>query len=191
MDEDIVSPMVGAAEAEARSQGAHGLRPEQLDEAAASQEHGENEPMEVAKEVVVNEMTLSAYSAMKDLRAAAKWLGVSGSGSKQKILDRLNYVIKRKERRQATLLALEHMKKDDQPIEGQQIPKLPSKLERRLHNLTHLPYKTWCDICARDNAKKRQFPGKGRFRWTLAQPLEEMQFWFWLICGQGTQKLSH
>ena len=119
MDEDIVSPMIGAAEAEARSQGAHGLRPEQFDEAAASQEHAENEAMEVAKEVVVNEMTLSAYSAMKDLRAAA-------NGSKQKILDRLNYVIKREERRQATLLALEHMKKDDQPIEGQQVPKLPS-----------------------------------------------------------------
>ena len=43
--------------------------------------------MEVAKEVVVNDMTLSAYSAMKDLRAAAKWLGVSGNGSKQKILE--------------------------------------------------------------------------------------------------------
>ena len=71
MDEDIVSPMIGAAEAEARSQGAHGLRPEQLDEAAASQEHGENEPMEVAKEVVVNEMTLSVHSAMKDLSTSA------------------------------------------------------------------------------------------------------------------------
>ena len=52
MDEDIVSPIIGAAEAEARSQGAHGLRPEQLNEAEASQEHAENEPMEMAKEVV-------------------------------------------------------------------------------------------------------------------------------------------
>ena len=50
---------------------------------------------------------------MEDLRAAAKWLGVSGSGSKQKILDRLNCVIKREERRQAILLALEHTMKDN------------------------------------------------------------------------------
>ena len=73
MDEDIASPMIGAAEAEARSQGAHGLRPGQTDQAAASMEHAENEPMEVAKEIVVNEMTLSAYSPLKDLRAVAKW----------------------------------------------------------------------------------------------------------------------
>ena len=70
-----------------KSKDGFGFETEQLDEAEASQEHAENEPMEVAKEVVVNEMTLSASSAMKDFRAAAKRLGVSGSGSTQRIFD--------------------------------------------------------------------------------------------------------
>ena len=105
---------------------------------------------------------------MKDLRAAAKWLGVSTAGSKQKILDRLNYTIKREERRQATLLALEHMTKDDRPVKDQRLPRLPSKLERRLRNLSHLPYKAWCDVCvmakAQDNSEKRIFPAPSSTR---------------------------
>ena len=100
VDEDALNPMVGAAEKEARARRELGLHEEQQDEALASK----CEPMEVATEVVVNEMTLSPYSAIKDLRAAAKWLGVSTAGSKQNIIDRLN-TIKREERRQATLLA--------------------------------------------------------------------------------------
>ena len=168
VDEDALNPMVGEAEKEARARRELGLREQHQDEALASREKEECEPMQVATEVVVNEMTLSPYSAMKDLRAAAKWLGVSTAGSKQKILDRLNYTIKREERRQATLLALEHMTKDDQPVKDQRLPRLPSKLERRLCNLTHLPYKAWCDVCvmakAKDNSKKRSFPAPSSTR---------------------------
>ena len=51
--------MVGAAEKEARARRELGLHEEQQDEALASREKDECEPMEVATEVVVNEMTLS------------------------------------------------------------------------------------------------------------------------------------
>ena len=101
VDEDALNPMVGEAEKEARARRELGLHEGQQDEALASREKDECEPMEVSTEVVVNEMTSSPYSAMKDPRAAAKWLGVPTAGSRQKILDRLNYTIKREERRQA------------------------------------------------------------------------------------------
>ena len=47
------------------------------------------------------------------------------------------------------------MTKDDQPVKDQRLPRLLSKLERRLRNLTHLPYKVCAMAKAKDNSKKR------------------------------------
>ena len=34
-----------------------------------------------------------------------------------------------------------------------QDPKLPSSDEQRLHNITHVPYRSWCDHCVKGKAK--------------------------------------
>ena len=56
VDEDALNPMVGEAEKEARARRELGLQEEHQDEALASREKDECEPMEVATEVVVKSL---------------------------------------------------------------------------------------------------------------------------------------
>ena len=32
-------------------------------------------------------------------------------------------------------------------------PRLPSQAERDLHNLTHVPYRSWCLVCVRSRGR--------------------------------------
>ena len=54
--------------------------------------------------------------SIEDMRATT----TTTNGSKQKICDRLNYVVNREERRQTTLLAHEHMNTNDEPVASQE-----------------------------------------------------------------------
>ena len=38
-------------------------------------------------------------------------------------------------------------------VSGQSIPRLPTKMERQLHELSHWPYAPWCDHCVAARAK--------------------------------------
>ena len=34
------------------------------------------------------------------------------------------------------------------------VPKLPSKMEQEMHNLTHIPFAPWCQCCVATRAKE-------------------------------------
>ena len=43
---------------------------------------------------------------------------------------------------------------ESEPIRGLKDPGQPSREDVENHNLTHLPYRNWCDICVRAKAKE-------------------------------------
>ena len=124
-------------------------------------EHDFDEPEEredLADHVVIDGMVLSEYPNIKDLRAAAHFLGISQAGSKVKLYRRLQATIVKEQRRQALLMATEEYKQMEPNVKFSDLPREPSKLEGRAHSLTQIPRKDWCDVCvmnkSKDNAKR-------------------------------------
>ena len=91
---------------------------------------------------------------MKTLREACQLAGVGKSGGKATVYKRLHDFVTRYELQQCA----EDIAKDVPANEVKSPGPEPSAEERRLHELTHLPYKDWCLYCqshkARDNAHK-------------------------------------
>ena len=44
------------------------------------------------------------------------------------------------------------------PAKGIKAPQQPTEQERREHNLTHLPYRTWCPICVESKGRSNNHP---------------------------------
>ena len=70
-------------------------------------------------------------------------------------------------------------------------PRLPSQREVDEHNLTHLPYRSWCPICIqakgkemdhrRDDGKDRRFP---EYSWDFCFPGDEMGYKWTVLVGR-------
>ena len=102
------------------------------------------------KEVLhVNDNMITAVSPVRLPRAAADFLGVSKAGSKQQLWSRLNQEVQRQEH----LRAFEFANKlflEEQRHKGLvevKAPRQPTEVERSLHELTHIPFRSWCDFC--------------------------------------------
>ena len=44
------------------------------------------------------------------------------------------------------------------PAKGIKAPQQPTEQERKEHNLTHLPYRSWCSICVESKARANNHP---------------------------------
>ena len=53
-------------------------------------------------------------------------------------------------------------------------PKQPSATERALHELTHLPFRSWCEVCVRAKSKQNQHRPQRR-----RGPVIQIDFAFW------------
>ncbi|CAE7270738.1 unnamed protein product [Symbiodinium sp. CCMP2592] len=93
------------------------------------------------------ELSLQSTLTLSVIRTACKSAGISGSGSKQRCLDRLRAYL---DKQQLALSAeVAQTVGDDSTREprGQSVTKAPTEAERQLHELTHWPYRPWCDHC--------------------------------------------
>ena len=140
---------------------------EEADELAAIAADGDQAEMEEDSEqlpssVVINGTVYSEDSSARNLRAAAAYLGLSQAGSRKRMFQRLAVAIQLEERRQALLMAREEYKQAEPDVRFDVVPKLPTKAERRLHEVTHLPFRPWCDVCvlnkSKDNHQKPMKP---------------------------------
>lgn len=90
---------------------------------------------------------LTRESPIKDLSTGCKWAGVSRSGFKSKMFDRIAkahlLALKRAEIEVAMLQCQEGL----QEASVAEIPKQPAARERALHETTHIPYRPWCQHC--------------------------------------------
>ena len=135
---------------------------DKLPEEIAHEDHGgavdASVPVSQEDHVVVGDLVLTPHSEMTDLRTAAKYVGVSQAGGKAKIFERLQFAAKREERRLAMQMAHEEYHHEEIEVKGREIPKEPTPTERRLHNLTHLPTRAWCDVCVMCKSKDDHHP---------------------------------
>ena len=91
--------------------------------------------------------TLTRNSKVADLRVGCQWIGVSQSGSKQKMFERIARSHAQALKRAELEVALQQYQSDTAHAEVVPIPKQPTARERALHETTHLPYRAWCPHC--------------------------------------------
>ena len=91
---------------------------------------------------------------MKDLRAAAKFLGVSQAGSKTRLFERIcSCHILALRRRSLEIAEQKYAEEEVPPEEAYSATRQPSERERRLHEITHLPFRRWCPFCIAGKAR--------------------------------------
>ena len=58
---------------------------------------------------------------------------------------------------------------------GLAVPSTPTAIERSLHQMTHLPFRSWCLVCLKAKSKSDQHR-----RLKLKEPLIQVDFAFWV-----------
>ena len=114
---------------------------------------------QAADKIVVGEVELTARSSVERLRQTARYLRVSASGSKQKIFQRIKEAHLTALKMSALEVARQEYKALDPKPRFADAPKQPSAMERKMHEVTHLPFRAWCSFCvqakSRGNYKHR------------------------------------
>ena len=95
----------------------------------------------------IGEMQLTENSSVKQLRDAARYLRLSSSGSKSKIFNRIRDAYETSLKRRALEVARQDYAKLHPEPRFVDAPVQPSERERKLHEVTHLPFKRWCAFC--------------------------------------------
>ena len=105
--------------------------------------------------LVVNGQVVTARSSMAMLRTCAQYLGISRGGAKATLWKRLNQAVQQQEHQRMfeTANRLYREEQDHKGLIPQAVPRVPTKEERSLHELTHMPYRSWCDVCVSCKAR--------------------------------------
>ena len=117
---------------------------------------------EIANVIKVNDVNVTPTSSIAVLRAAGRFLGVSTSGSKAKIFNRIRAAHVSALRLRALEVARGEFEAMQPHPRFQDVPAQPTIQERKLHDVTHLPFKKWCAVCvqakSRANHQKASAP---------------------------------
>ncbi|CAE7295462.1 unnamed protein product, partial [Symbiodinium microadriaticum] len=97
--------------------------------------------------LVYDGVELSLRSTLNVIRASCKAAGLSQSGSKQRCLDRLRSYLEKQDIALRSEVAQAVEGDASREARSQTQIREPTAAERQLHNLTHWPYKGWCDHC--------------------------------------------
>ena len=103
--------------------------------------------------LIAEDFTISARSSIKDLREACRWLGISQSGSKDRMFRRVREAHLQARKRQSVVLAQEQYKALEREPREVPVARQPSDRERNLHELTHTPFKQWCKFCVMSRSR--------------------------------------
>ncbi|CAK9062295.1 unnamed protein product [Durusdinium trenchii] len=105
-------------------------------------------------EVSIDELTFNKDNKLKDLQDMCRKLGLPTSGSKVKVLRRLQQHKHHEEEKIAYEIAQRLYSEQRREAIPVKTPKLPTKHEQELHQLTHLPFQAWCQQCVATRAKE-------------------------------------
>ncbi|CAE7242878.1 unnamed protein product [Symbiodinium sp. CCMP2592] len=97
--------------------------------------------------LVFEGVELSLQSTLSVIRTACKSAGISVSGSKQRCLDRLRGYLDKQQLALSAEVAQTVGDDSTREPKGQSVTKAPTEAERQLHELTHWPFRPWCDHC--------------------------------------------
>ncbi len=104
--------------------------------------------VEIPEKVIIEDLELTATSSVHDPRRICRYFGINQSGSKRKMYERIVKCHVVALRRRALDLA-EQQYRDEMvdPVDAGVRVREPTLRERRLHELTHLPFQQWCPHC--------------------------------------------
>ena len=91
--------------------------------------------------------TLTINSPLRALRAGCLSLGLSKHGSKQTCMKRLLDHFQTQSLLAAHGAEVRLKAEAEREVRGQKIPSVPTQAEIDNHNLTHEPFKEWCEVC--------------------------------------------
>ena len=109
--------------------------------------------------------TLTRDSTIRDLRAGCKWVGVSQSGSKSRMFDRIIHAHQLALKRAEVEVAMELYNSEQREPLVAEVPRQPSAREMELQNTTHIPFRSWCPLCVATRAR-------GDYHASVADPEE-------------------
>ena len=97
--------------------------------------------------------TLTRDSTIRDLRTGCRGVGVSQSGSKSRMFDRIVQAHLQALKRAEAEVAMELYNSEQRDPSVAEVPRQPSARERALHETTHIPYRAWCPHCVATRAR--------------------------------------
>ena len=106
--------------------------------------------------IFVDGKELRQSSSVKDLREGCMFFGINQSGSKKKLFERLCHFLETQYKRDAVKFSESLQRKMAGPQATVQTrpEDMPDEKQQHLHEVTHLPFASWCSVCAR--AKSRE-----------------------------------
>ena len=103
--------------------------------------------------IVINDIQVTPNSSVEVLKTAGRFLGISTADSKNKIFER----IRASHVSSLRLRALEVARGEYEALQPhpqyQDAPAQPTLRERKLHEVTHLPFKKWCSVCVQSKSR--------------------------------------
>ena len=105
-------------------------------------------------EILIEGVVLTTESSLSALRAGCNSLGVSAFGNRKQLFRRMM-----KHLQERGLLASHSLKhqllgESERPVHEPTTPVEPSEIERREHNLVHIPFKPWCQLCIANKSRQ-------------------------------------
>ena len=140
-----------------------------------------------ALDVEIDDVKYTKDNKLKELQSACQKLGLPTSGSKMRVLRRLQQYKYKQEERVAFEVAQRLYSEARREAVPVPTPKLPSRHEQEMRQLTHIPYQAWCQTCiatrakedARTEADRNEVKDRGRsiisfdFGYTYTRGIEE------------------
>ena len=149
-------------------------------------------------EVMLHEDTLNMETKLKDLQEWCRKLGLATSGSKTKCLRRLQKFKLLEEQKLAIDLSKRLYEESQREAIPLQVPKLPSRVDQDLHNLTHIPFASCCQCCVAREDERGDKKDRGKsvisfdYGFTYMQGEdEEKQFGACLYMAESETKAVH
>ena len=108
--------------------------------------------------VYIDGTAFTVNSPLRALRAGCESFGLSKRGSKQMCLKRMLEHLQMQTLLAAHGAEVKLKAEGEREAKAQHVPKVPTPEEIQRHNLTHEPYKDWCEICVKHRARQHAHP---------------------------------
>ena len=104
--------------------------------------------------VYIDGVALTFDSTFRALRAGCESLGLSKRGSKQACMKRMLDHVQTQTLLAAHSAEVRLKSEAEREVRGQKIPSVPTQVEIDNHDLTHEPFKEWCEVCTMYRARQ-------------------------------------
>lgn len=126
----------------------------EADEAALAMEEPQHHERDPHKEVALDDEVYTLEDEGKKLKEACAERGLPTSGTQKRLLARLrNFKLRLKWEIEAGVAKKLYDEDKRKPV-SIKVPKMPDRETQDHHNLTHIPFESWCEACLATRSKE-------------------------------------